>query len=83
MLENEYLICIDDVTDILNFGKDKTPELAYGKTYYVEFYKPHEDGRQYVRLKNERNVWNDYLITRFVTKEEFRNIKIEKLLSDD
>ena len=79
-MDNRYLICIDPVTDILNFGNDTTPELTYGKIYYMELYEPKEDGRQYVRLINDKLISNDYLITRFVTIEEFRDIKIDKLL---
>jgi hypothetical protein len=84
IIGGDYLICIDPVTDILNFGGNTTygneSELTYGKEYYIEPYKPHEDGRQFVRLINDKDVSNDYLITRFVTKAKFRDIKIDKLL---
>ena len=45
MIEKDFisLICIDPVTDILNFGNGK-PELTYGKEYKViRWFEKHED----------------------------------------
>ena len=73
------LICIDDVTDILNFG-DGVKELTWGKEYQIQsFYEAHEDGRQYISLINDKGKSNDYLSDRFVSLERFREIQLEKL----
>lgn len=73
------LICIDDETDILNFG-DGVKELTFGKEYEInKFYEAHEDGREYISLINDRGRSNDYLIDRFVTLEEFRELQLRKL----
>lgn len=73
------LICIDDVTDILNFG-DGVKELTWGKEYQIQgFYEAHEDGRQYISLINDRGTSNDYIVDRFVSLERFREIQLEKL----
>ena len=73
------LICIDDETDVLNFG-DGVKELTFGKEYEIhKFYEAHEDGRQYVSLYNDRGKSNDYLIDRFTTLSVFREMKLKKL----
>jgi hypothetical protein len=73
------LICIDDVTDILGFG-DGVKELTFGKEYEIKtFYRPNEDGRQYVGLINDRGHINEYLIKRFVSLEMFREMQLNKL----
>ena len=73
------LICIDDVTDILNFG-DGVKELTWGKEYQIQgFYEAHEDGRQYISLINDKGKSNDYLSYRFVTLESFRELQLNKL----
>jgi len=73
------LICIDDVTDILNFG-DGVKELTWGKEYQIQgLYEAHEDGRQYISLINDRGTSNDYIVDRFVSLERFREIQLEKL----
>ena len=73
------LICIDDVTDILNFG-DGVKELTWGKEYQIQsFYEAHEDGRQYISLINDKGKSNDYLSDRFTTLELFRDLQLNKL----
>ena len=73
------LICIDDVTDSLNFG-DGIKELTFGKEYkIVSFYEKKPDGRQYIILINDKGISDDYLIRRFVSLEAFREIQLKKL----
>jgi hypothetical protein len=73
------LICIYEVTDILDFGNGK-PELTYGKEYeIIREFKRLEDGRQFVGIRNDSNVITEYLISRFVTKDEFRKKQLEKI----
>ena len=73
------LICIDDVTDILQFG-DGIKELTFGKEYEIKsFYEAHEDGRQYISLINDKGKSNDYLSDRFTTLELFRDLQLNKL----
>jgi len=38
-----------------------------------------EGGRLYFRLVNDKNKSSDYLSTRFVTMEEFRELKLSQL----
>ena len=81
MIEKDFisLICIDPVTDILNFGNGK-PELTYGKEYKViRWFEKHEDGRQFIGIINDSNKQSEYLITRFVTKEVYRDNKLKEL----
>lgn len=74
------LICIYEVTDILDFGSGD-PELTYGKEYeIIRKFKRLEDGRQFVGIRNDSNVLTEYLISRFVTKDEFRKRQIEKII---
>jgi hypothetical protein len=83
MIEKEFisLICIDPVTDILNFGNGK-PELTYGKEYkIIRWFEKHEDGRQFIGIKNDSDERNEYLITRFVTRTTWRNMQIKLILS--
>ena len=80
------LICIDDETDILNFG-DGVKELTWGKEYEIKsFYESRlmsrGDVRQYISLINDKGKSNDYLSDRFVTLETFREIKLNKILYD-
>ena len=77
---NMKLICIYEVTDILDFGSGD-PELTYGKEYEIlrEFNRL-EDGRQFVGIRNDSNVKTEYLISRFVTRDEFRKRQIEKII---
>lgn len=76
------LICIDAVTDILKFGSGK-PELTYGKEYKVlKWFPKLDDGRQFIGIRNDSDVLNEYLITRFVAKDIFRDIKINSILND-
>lgn len=74
-----WLVCIDDVTDILRFG-DGVKELTWGRQYEIlAFYLPKEDREQQVQVINDRGIKNDYLLSRFVTQEEFREIRIKEL----
>jgi hypothetical protein len=77
----KYLICIDDVTDILNFG-DGIKELTYGKEYEILhlYYNDDPDRPKQCSIINDRGIKNDYRIERFVDKSEFRNITINKIL---
>ena len=72
------LICIDDETDILNFG-DGVKELTWGKEYQINSHYDSTNGRRYYSLINDRGIDNDYLSDRFVTKEEFRTLQLNKL----
>jgi hypothetical protein len=73
------LICIDDVTDSLNFG-DGVKELTFGKEYEIKsFYEKKPDGRQYISLINDKGISNDYLISRFTTLKQFRELQLKKL----
>ena len=74
------LICIYEVTDILDFGNDN-PELTYGKEYeIIREFERLEDGRQFVGIRNDSNVITEYLISRFITKDIFRQTQIEKII---
>ena len=76
------VICIDDVTDILNFG-DGIKELTYGKEYQIlQYYYVEIDRPQQVMILNDRGIYNDYRLSRFVSLEEYRDIKLNKLLRD-
>ena len=75
--EPMIMVCIDDATDNLNFG-DGQKELTFGKTYSVSTDQT-KDGRLYFRLVNDKNKSSDYLSTRFVTMEEFRELKLSQL----
>ena len=69
------LICIDPVTDILNFGNGK-PELTYGKEYEVDrWFEKHEDGRHFIGIINDSGEKSEYLITRFTTRTIWRNMQ--------
>lgn len=72
------LICIDDETDILNFG-DGIKELTFGKEYQILSHYDSTNGRRYYSLINNRGINNDYNSDRFVTKEVFRKLQLEKL----
>jgi hypothetical protein len=82
-------MCIDDVTDILNFG-DGIKELTYGKEYTIlETYdiKPNRPGHLDTMVRkpsysiiNDKGIREEYYCERFVDKAEFRNMKINKIL---
>ena len=72
------LICIDDETDILNFG-DGVKELTCGKEYQIISHYDSTNGRRYYSLINDRGINNDYNSDRFVTKEVFRTLQLKKL----
>lgn len=76
-------ICIDDVTDILNFGNG-IKELTYGKEYEILhlYYNRNSDKPLQCSIINDRGIKNEYRIDRFVDKAEFRNIKIKKILNE-
>ena len=75
--EPTMMVCIDDATDNLNFG-DGQKELTFGKTYKVSADRTKDD-RLYFRLVNDKNKSSDYLSSRFVTIEEFREFKLKEL----
>ena len=57
------LVCIDDVTDVLNFGNGEK-HLTWGKEYeIVSFHKDYR-GRQFVSIVNDRGKVYDYLLDR-------------------
>ena len=72
------LICIDDETDILNFG-DGVKELTYGKEYQINSHYDSTNGKRYYSILNDKGVGNDYLSDRFVTLERFREIQLNKI----
>lgn len=75
MMKGKPLVCIDCETDILKFGQNGVCELTYGKTYYViETYHV-----RFYTLINDKGISNDYLRTRFVTQEEFRELKLKEI----
>ncbi len=72
------LICIDDETDILNFG-DGVKELTWGKEYQINSHYDSTNGKRYYSILNDKGVGNDYLSDRFVTLENFREIQLNKI----
>lgn len=67
------VICIDDVTDILKFGHGKK-ELTRCKEYEIltKFNK-------HISIINDLGYRDEYLLSRFVTRDEFREIKLNEL----
>ena len=80
------LICIDDVTDILNFG-DGRKELTLYKEYeiiekYIDYTGDVDSWhRIQVSIINDLGIKNEYLLSRFVTREEFRELQLNQLLT--
>jgi hypothetical protein len=72
------LICIDDETDILNFG-DGVKELTWGKEYQINSHYDSTNGKRYYSILNDKGVGDDYLSDRFVTLEKFREIQLNKI----
>jgi hypothetical protein len=72
------LICIDDETDILNFG-DGVKELTYGKEYQINSHYDSTNGKRYYSILNDKGVGDDYLSDRFVSLEKFREIQLNKI----
>jgi hypothetical protein len=72
------LICIDDETDILNFG-DGVKELTWGKEYQINSHYDSTNGKRYYSILNDKGVGNDYLSDRFVSLEKFREIQLNKI----
>lgn len=80
--DKTFLTCIDPETDILKFG-DGIPELTYGKEYeIISWYDIKDDGRQYISIRNDKGVSNDYLISRFITRENFIQLERDKKLNN-
>lgn len=79
------LICIDDVTDILNFG-DGRKELTLYKEYeiiekFIDYNIGLNSKRIQVSIINDLGIKNEYLLSRFVTREEFRELQLNELLT--
>jgi len=75
MMKGKPLVCIDCETDILKFGLRGGQELTYGKTYYViETYHI-----RFYTLINDKGISNDYLRTRFVTPDVFREMRLKEI----
>lgn len=75
MMKGKPLVCIDYETDILKFGQNGVCELTYGKTYYViETYHI-----RFYTLINDNGISNDYLRTRFVTPDVFREMRLKEI----
>ena len=72
------LICIDDETDILNFG-DGVKELTWGKEYQINSHYDSTNGKRYYSILNDKGVGNDYLSDRFVSLDKFREIQLNKI----
>jgi hypothetical protein len=55
-------------------------ELTWGKEYKIlSWSEPSEDGRQFLYIINDSGYYSEYLASRFVTKNKFREIQLEKL----
>jgi len=75
----DKVICIDDVTDILNFG-DGIKELTYGKEYeIIERYYQIECDRLQISIINDIGIKNEYRLSRFVTLEEWRENRLKEI----
>lgn len=76
--EGDEIICIDDSFDssVLNFGQDSL--LTYGKSYRVVDRFPLCGG---IRIQDNKGQFNSFLTDRFVSKETFRKIKIDRICS--
>ena len=80
------VICIDDITDILNFG-DGRKELTLYKEYeiiekYIDYTGDVDSWhRIQVSIINDLGIKNEYLLSRFVTREEFRELQLNELLT--
>ena len=74
------VVCIDDVTDILKFG-DGIRELTYGKEYeiLVTYESKRGPDRIQIQIINDRGDRNEYLLSSFVTREEFRELKLKEI----
>jgi hypothetical protein len=76
------MICIDDETDILQFGSGEK-ELTRGKEYEVlhKYYELDGEMRSPIQIivMNDRGRKGDYLLSRFATIEEWREMKLNEL----
>jgi hypothetical protein len=66
------LICID--TNSLHFD-----ELTYGKEYQINSHYDSTNGKRYYSLINDKGIGDDYISDRFVNKEQFRNIQLNRI----
>jgi hypothetical protein len=73
------LICIDDLTDVLRFG-DGRIELTFGKEYEIlDVYYKNGKMTQY-SIINDLSQRLEYRVERFVNREQFRTIQLEKII---
>jgi len=73
------LICIDDLTDVLKFG-DGRRELTFGKEYEIlDVYYKNGKMTQY-SIINDLSQRLEYRVERFVNREQFRTIQLEKII---
>ena len=57
----------------------KFEQVTWGKEYQINSHYDSTNGRRYYSLINDRGIGNDYNSDRFVTKEEFRTLQLNKL----
>lgn len=77
------VICIDDITDILNFGDD-IKELTLYKEYeilekFIDYNSGLDSNRIQISIINDLGIKNEYLLSRFVTREEYRELQLSKI----
>jgi hypothetical protein len=70
------LICIDAIT-----GSGKQ-ELTFGKEYEILKIYDKIEGRQFIGVVNDSNILSDYLVSRFVTPQKWREIQINKIIKE-
>lgn len=77
------VICIDGVTDILNFGNGKKELTKYKEYEILEKFINYNDGMNSNRIQisiiNDIGCRNEYLLSRFVTIDEFREMRLKEL----
>ena len=67
------VICIDDVTDILKFGHGKKELTRYKEYEILTKFNNH------ISIINDLGYRDEYLLSRFVTIDEFREIRLKEL----
>ncbi len=72
------LICIDDETDILNFG-DGVKELTYGKEYQINSHYDSTNGKRYYSILNDKGVRHGVEKELFIDIAKIRQDKIKEL----
>ena len=72
------MICVRAETDALGIDKDKRPELTYGKSYKI-IDKSFSPRATYFYLVNDRGGISEYLTDRFVTPEQWRDIRLGEI----